>query len=183
MEKSLLLQEQIKNSSLSVSHPYNGKLINLRLEKIGLSKTLEIIEHRGASVIIPKTSKGSLIFVKQYRRAADRVLLEFPAGMLENKEDPLTCAQRELQEEIGFKSLKMTPLGGVFPNPGLCTEYIHIFLAENLKKSSLEPDEDEAIDVVELSLSKALSLIDKNVIVDAKTIICLFKYLRLKNEI
>lgn len=184
MEKSFLLQKKIKKASISTSYPYKGNVLNLRLEKINLfdtPTTFEIIEHKEASVIIPITSKNKLVFIKQYRRAADKILLEFPAGIFEENEDPKVCAERELQEEIGFKPKHLIPLGGFYSSPGFCTEYIHAFIAQDLVESSLEPDRDEAIDPVELSVKEAFDLIDKNEIVDAKTIICLYKYLRWKN--
>ena len=132
--------------------------------------------HPGAVAIVPINEQGNLLLVKQWRRAANRITLELPAGTLEENEPPLECAQRELQEEIGYKADTFISLGGFYSSPGFCTEYIHLFIAETLSESSLLPDDHEAIDVVEISLIDALKLIDSHQMNDSKTIIGILQY-------
>ena len=187
MENSINQQNREKSANITTSRPYIGKKITLRVDhakyKDGASRNIEIVEHPGAVLIIPITSKGNIIFVKQYRSVVDKILTELPAGTLEKMEDPLDCAQRELQEETGFKSNNIIRISGFYPSPGFCTEYIHIFLAKDLQESKLPNDEDEGIDPIELSLEESCDMIKKNVIVDAKTIVSIYKYMEWINKI
>ncbi|PCI91371.1 ADP-ribose pyrophosphatase [Candidatus Aerophobetes bacterium] len=174
-----------ENSLISSKTIYKGSLITVRNDKVkGLGDAIhdyDIIEHPGAVVMVPVDSNGYLHLVKQYRRASKKILLELPAGTLEKNEEPIYCAQRELQEEIGFKAKKITPLGGFYTAPGFCDEYLYLFLAEELEESSLDGDDSEMIDCVTLTLNEALNLIEEGEIVDAKTICGIYRYLRIKD--
>jgi len=139
-------------------------------------KTFDIVAHGGAVVITPIDKAGNLILVRQFRRAANQILIELPAGTLEANEDPLSCAKRELQEEIGYKANEMLPMGGFFPSPGFCTEYLYLYIAKNLTESQLIGDDTDEIDTLTVSLKDCFSLIEKGEIIDAKTIIGIYRY-------
>jgi ADP-ribose pyrophosphatase len=109
--------------------------------------------------------------VKQYRSAAGRVMLEVPAGTLNPGEDPALCATRELKEETGYQAAKWEPLGYFFPSPGFSTERMYLYFAQQLTKAERSLDEDEDITVELIPLTKALDMIEKGSIIDAKTII------------
>lgn len=161
---------------------YRGAIYSVRSDFLqctdGTTKQRDIIVHPGAAVIVPVQSNGALLLVKQWRRAAQRILLELPAGTLEPGEQPIDCAQRELQEETGYRADCLTPLGGFYSAPGFCTEYLHLFIANGLQESPLVPDDGEAIDVTTLHLEELLRLIDKGEICDAKTIAGALRYAR-----
>ncbi len=173
-------QEEFEASSFIESRlAYEGKIINLRLDTYQFDeepKVAEIIEHSGAAAIIPIDSSGKIILARQWRRAAEEILLELPAGMLEKGEEPLACAKRELQEETGFGSDHITPLGGFYTAPGFCTEYIYLFVAQELYPAPLQADDDEVIELQLFSLDQIDELIEKNQITDAKTIAGIFRY-------
>lgn len=141
----------------------------------------DLITHPGAVAIIPVLNNGNLLLIKQWRRAIQKIIYEIPAGTLDDGESPLTCAQRELQEEVDQKAETFIPLGGFYSTPGFCNEYIHLFIAKDLKPSSLDGDDNEAIDIVETSLEDALEMIDSGKIEDLKTITGIFKYKRWVN--
>jgi ADP-ribose pyrophosphatase len=174
------LQEQ--KGHLTTECSYEGRLISVRSDTIKDEKDsihrYDIVMHPGAVVMIPIHKDGKIHFVKQWRRAAKDILIELPAGTLEKNENPVDCAKRELQEEIGYKAKRMTHLGGFFTAPGFCTEYLHLFLAEDLIKSALIGDDTEKIDPCVLSLQEALDWIEKGRIQDAKTICGIYRYLR-----
>lgn len=178
-EKQKLLEEK---GCIKTECCYEGRLISVRSDKIKDEKDLvyqyDIVLHPGAAVMIPIHKDGKIHFVKQWRRAIQDILIELPAGTLEKNEEPLYCAQRELQEEIGYKARRMTNLGGFFTAPGFCNEYLHLFLAEDLIKSSLVGDDTEKIDHCLLSLQEALDWIEKGKIRDAKTICGIYRYFR-----
>ncbi len=169
-----------KKSHVETKWVYKGRIVNLKLETYQLgdrTKVAEIIHHSGAIVIIPIDAEGRILLVQQWRRAVGEITIELPAGTLEQNEDPLDCAKRELQEETGFAAKKMTPLGGFYTAPGFCDEYLHLFLAEHLHHSPLEPDDDEMIDVLPVTVKEAKHMIEHNQIRDAKTIAGILRYI------
>jgi len=186
--KSLAKQQQQLEQAgvVQVQTSYQGRLISVQSEWIQDENNhvhkYDIVLHPGAVVIIPIHHDGQIHLIKQWRRAAATILVELPAGTLEPGEEPLLCAQRELQEEIGYKAKKMTSLGGFFTAPGFCNEYLHLFLAEELLPSSLQGDDSEKIDPCLLSLEKSLDWIETGRIQDAKTICGIYRYLRWKNR-
>ena len=163
------IEEKLESQSV-----YAGKIINVRVDSIGLSggrtSTREVVEHRNAVVIIPMDSEDNVILVRQYRYAVGQFLLEAPAGIIELGESPTECAERELQEEIGFFPQSLRPLGGFWSSPGFCDEYMYVFLAENLVESKLDEDYDENIMIEKIPLSRINSLIKIGEIEDGKTI-------------
>lgn len=172
-------QQKEKEEIIDTRWAYRGHALDLRVDTYRFDQKTRInetIHHPGSVVIVPIDSQGHLLFIKQWRRSINEIVIELPAGTLEEKEDPGHCAQRELQEEIGFRCEKLTPLGGFYSAPGFCDEYLHVFVAEHLLPSPLPPDEDEGIDLFPLPLPKALQSIQKNQIRDAKTIAAVFLY-------
>lgn len=160
---------------------YRGRVVTLRVDTIEVASgnvRREVVEHPGAVVIVPVDSEGRILWVKQYRYAAGRELLELPAGTLEHDEDAEACARRELAEETGFAASAWKPVGGFFSAPGFCTEYLHAFIATDLTPESAEGDEDEEIEVVPLSLEESLARVDTGEIEDSKSIAGLLLYLR-----
>jgi ADP-ribose pyrophosphatase len=161
---------------------FDGKVVNLRVDTVklpdGRSATREVVEHTPAVAMIPILPDGRVVLVRQWRVPAGRVLLEAPAGSVDPDEDVEGAVQRELQEETGYRSGKLTRLGGFWVAPGYCTEYIHVYLAEDLSESRLEADEDENIEVALLSLDDALAAVDSGQIEDAKTQVGLLMYAR-----
>lgn len=114
-----------------------------------------------------------MLLVRQYRHSAGEALLEAPAGTLEDSESPDDCAQRELQEEVGYASMNLRALGGFWTSPGFCTEYIYAYLARNLVESKLSPDDDEDIVVERVPTDRIPQMIRLGEIRDAKTIAAL----------
>lgn len=156
---------------------YSGKVFKVRVDQVQLDSgkviKLDIVQHNGAIVIVPLDHEGNIWFVEQYRHAAGETLLELPAGTLEDQEDPLASAQRELREEIGMAASSLTPLGEFYIAPGYSTEYLYIFLAENLTPDPLPLDEDEMIRVIKAPVAEVLQWVREKKIRDAKTLAAL----------
>lgn len=152
---------------------YDGKVVNLRVDTVQLENghvaKREVVEHVPAVTMLPVLDDGRIVFVRQWRTPAGRVLLELPAGSTDPGEDMEEAAQRELQEETGYKAGRISRLGGFWVAPGYCTEYIHVYLCEALAESRLAADEDEHIEVVALTLQEALAAIASGDIEDAKS--------------
>lgn len=139
--------------------------------------TVEVVEHPGGATLIAFDREDRLLLVRQYRHPAGRELLELPAGTLDPGESPESCAERELQEETGYRPARLERLGGFYTAPGYCSEYLHVFLASDLIESRLEGDE-EAINLEPTPLEEALRLVAAGEIEDAKTVGALLLYLR-----
>ncbi len=156
---------------------FEGRVVSLKVDEVLLSgggtSTREIIDHRPAVVIVPIDGSGNLLMVRQYRYAVGETLLEAPAGIVEEGEDPDETAQRELQEEVGRISGDLKKLGEFWATPGFCNEMMHAYVARDLSLSQLEADEDEDITVVEVPMAEALDMIASGKIRDAKTIAAL----------
>ncbi len=158
---------------------FEGKVFNLKVDEIeydsGNKGIREVIVHPGGAVVFPVTNEGKLVMVTQIRYPFQTTLLEFPAGKLDIDEDPLDCAIRELEEETGYKSGKVNKLGKIYTAPGYCTETLHIYVAQELKKGDHKREEGEQeMEVFELSLEEIEKKINNGEIVDAKSICGIF---------
>ncbi len=165
---------------VSSEQVYEGKAVSLRKELIELPSgkrfTREIVVHSGASAIIPITSKGKVIFVRQYRHPISEYIFEIPAGTLRPGEDPEVCARRELEEETGYVADELLHLLTIYPCPGYSSERLYVYLARGLRRGAQSLEMDEDLSVVELGLEEALESIRRGEIKDAKTIAAILYY-------
>ncbi len=164
-----------KQSKIESTWVYEGKYLRVRKDVIG-NKTWEVGVLPGAAAIVPVDAEGRVVLVEQWRRAVGKVTLEIPAGMLDPGETPLECAQRELQEETGYKAGVMESMGGCYTSPGMLSEYIHLFLATDLIENRLFADDTDGIDVRVVPVDLAMQMIEDGNITDAKTIVGLLRY-------
>ncbi|GAB4505213.1 MAG: NUDIX hydrolase [Anaerolineales bacterium] len=135
----------------------------------------DIIEHVGSVVILPLDENGHLLFVRQYRHAAGGDLLELPAGTLDDEQEaPEACAAREIREETGFAAGKLTKLGEFYLAPGYSTEFMHVFLATDLRYDPLEADADEFLSVEVVPVAEAIQRAERGEVPDAKSLAALF---------
>lgn len=132
----------------------------------------ELICHPGAVVVIPRIAKDRVILVHQLRIATGKKIWEFPAGTLEKGESPWRCAHRELQEETGWRPIRLKKLVEFFPTPGISTEKMYLYLADDLRRSNHhEPDVDEELEVRTFSLAELDRMVTHGEIIDGKTIL------------
>lgn len=154
---------------------YEGRIINVRKDTVrtsgGVLSTREIVEHSPAVVIVPFVDPTHLVLVKQYRRAIDRVLIEFPAGMMNPGEAHLEAAKRELKEETGYSAATLHFLSENFPTPGFCDELFYMYLAQDMTLGDTQMDEDEEVETFIVSISEFESLINLQKIHDSKTLL------------
>lgn len=134
------------------------------------------IHHPGAAVILPILDNGNIVIIRQFRPALGKWIYELPAGTMEVGESPLTCAQRELKEETGYQFETFQSLGQLTPLAGFCDEIQYLYVAKHApSKTQLNCDDDEVIDVLEMTLAELEQNIKNDSITDAKTIACLSK--------
>jgi ADP-ribose pyrophosphatase len=140
----------------------------------GLETKLDIVEHGGSVVILPMDEAGNLLFVRQYRAAVGRDLLELPAGTRNGNEPFEECAAREIREETGMEAGRLQKLGEFYLVPGYSTEYMAAFLASELKENPLQADEDEFLEVEKIPCKQAISMAERGEVQDAKSLAALF---------
>lgn len=154
---------------------YEGKIITLRVEEVelpdGKRASRELIRHPGAVAILAITPEGKLVFVEQYRKALERLLIEIPAGKIDAGEAPEVTAIRELEEETGYGAREFSFIQSFATSPGFADEVIHLYLARDLYpiENPAAGDEDEFINIMEVSLAEAEEMMANGSIFDAKT--------------
>ena len=153
---------------------FDGKVFNVTTDSVlegDKTYQREVVRHPGSAAILPVFEDGTVALVRQYRHPTVRYLLELCAGTLDERERPEEAAARELEEELGLVAGKMELLSEFFVSPGYCEEKMWLYLATNLTETAQNLEEDEAVEVVRLPLSRALEMISDGEIEDAKTII------------
>src|SRR5580693_6373045 len=166
---------------------YEGPLFRVFSDKItenGREVTRDVVRHNGSVVILAiddaKSKRDPLIVMEvQYRHAAKEYLLEVPAGKLEEGEDALSGAKRELLEETGFKAARWRKMVRYFASPGFLGEWMQVFIAEGLTVGEAQPEYDEQLEIEMLPLSKLLGMIEEGKLHDGKTLISVMLYDRL----
>ncbi len=168
---------------------YEGKLFRVTQDHIvtptGHETTRDVVRHNGSVIILAiDTSKSKkdpwIVLERQYRHAAGRFLWELPAGRLDPGEEPLAGAQRELEEETGYRAKKWKPLVEYYASPGFLGESMKVFTAEGLIPGDAHPEEDENIELRLIKLSDILKQIEKGNIMDGKTLSCILLYNHLR---
>ncbi len=138
-----------------------------------------LIEHPGAVVLVPVIERADgrhdVLMLRQYRPALDRTILELPAGTREGDEPWLVCAQRELQEETGYRAATLTSLGEVWAAPGSSSERMALFLAVGLSADPLPMDVDEQIEVEAWPLDELAAMALDGRLEDAKSVVALLR--------
>src|SRR5580692_5534903 len=156
---------EVVSSTLS----YDGPLFRVYSDKIienGREVTRDVVRHNGSVVILAiddaKSKRDPMIVMeRQYRHAAKEYLLEVPAGKLEEGEDPLAGAKRELLEETGFRAARWRKMVRYFASPGFLGEWMQVFIAQGLTRGEAQPEYDEQLEIETIALSKLLSMIEE----------------------
>lgn len=167
---------------LSSRTVYEGRIFDVTLDRVrlphGIEADLEVVRHDGSVVLIPITTDGRLLLVRQYRHAAGRVLWELPAGSLEPGEEAEAAAARECQEELGLVAGRLERLHTLYPTPGFCSEFMVFFRATGLRApgagdAAAHQDEDESIEVGTFGVDEVHAMIARGEIADLKTVAAL----------
>lgn len=161
---------------------FSGKLLEVRSNQVrlpdGSEATREFVVHPGAVLVVPVLADGRLVLERQFRFPVRRVMLEFPAGKIDAGETPLTTAQRELIEEVGYAAATWKALGTIYPEVGYSTESIDVYEATGLTHVGAKLDDGEFIEVVTMSEDELLDVFDCGGLTDGKSIAALFAWRR-----
>ena len=179
-KKPVAKKKTLTAEVLSSEVVYQGKLFRVTRDRIvppgGREGTRDVVRHNGSVVILAIDSRKSkkdpwVVIERQYRHAAGQYLWELPAGKLDPGEEALAGAQRELEEETGYRAKKWKLLLDFWASPGFLGESMKLFLAEGLIAGEAHPEEDEKIDFRLVKLSDLLKKIDRGDIQDGKTLV------------
>ncbi len=157
---------------------FEGRIFRVVVESLTLPKghllDAEIVRHPGSVVLVPVTSSGEIVLVRQYRHPIGRWAWELPAGSLKPGELIEDAARRECHEEIGMVPDTIEALGALCPTPGYCDEVMHFFRASALRQPTdgeiARPDEDEDIEPRAFSVTAIRDMIASGAIIDLKTV-------------
>jgi nudix-type nucleoside diphosphatase (YffH/AdpP family) len=139
----------------------------------------------GATILLRDESRDTVLLTRQFRLPAylnghpDGMLLEAPAGLLDGDDaDAEMAIRREAEEETGYRVDSVTRLGEYFMSPGSVTERVAFFTGsyraeERVSQGGGVAGEGEDIEVLEVALEEAISMIERGEIVDAKTVLLL----------
>ena len=166
---------------------FECKLFKVRhdtlIEPTGKRVERDVIRHNGSVVILAVDDSKSkrdpwIVIERQYRHAANQYLWELPAGKLDEGEEAVEGAKRELEEETGYRAKKWSPLVEYYASPGFLGESMLVHLAQGLVAGDAHPEEDEQIEIRLVKLSDVLKMIDKGAILDGKTLTTVLLYAR-----
>ena len=153
---------------------HRGKIFSLWGGQVALDNgeiaVREYIRHAGGVGIVPIV-EGNVILIRQFRISIGRQLVELPAGRLEPNEDPMRCAARELEEEIGYRAMKLIPIASYFASVGNSNEQMYLFLALNPERTKLSLEADERIRQIVMPLRTVKVKLANQEFEDSKTII------------
>ena len=154
---------------------FAGKLLRFEIQDVeledGQKAYRELIRHPGAVAVLARAADGRFVFVRQFRKAAEMIMTEVIAGILEPGEKPEPAAHRELKEETGYDAAKISHMGRIYPSPGYVDEVIDVYFAElAMGPGPKSPDWDERVETVMMSASDFESMVRSGQIQDAKTL-------------
>ncbi|PTE83064.1 ADP-ribose pyrophosphatase [Staphylococcus equorum] len=156
---------------------YKGAIIDLEVHDIelpdGQTSKRELVYHNGAVAVCAINPDNQVILVRQYRKPAEKTLLEIPAGKLEINEERESAAKRELEEETGYIAENLELITEMYGSPGFSNEKISIYLAKDLKIGEMNLDDDEFIEIETYNIEEITVMLQNQEIEDAKTIIAL----------
>lgn len=154
------------------THAFEIEKLHVRLPD-GRMRDYDLVSHNDSVTILPVDNEGNIWFVTQFRMGSEREMLELPAGVMHDNEQPELCAAREVREETGMAAGRIMYLGSAYLAPGYSSENNHIFLAEDLSESPLEMDDDEFLHIKKIPIPAAYEMAERGEIQDSKSLAAL----------
>lgn len=170
MDSHICIEETITSETV-----YDGGLITVRRDTVrvanGKTATREIVEHQPVVVMAPVDADGQLLFVRQYRKPIERVLIEVPAGAIESGESAEDAVRREMREETGYDPKRIEPITTIYPSPGFTDEVMHVFAVYDLEGDGQPSEPLDELQVVRVPVETAREMVRTGQISDAKSVV------------
>jgi len=167
--------QHLREERISGEDIYGGIFLNMKRDTVSLpdgqETVREYLTHPGAVAILALLDDGRVLLERQYRYPIAKACIEIPAGKLDPNENPLLCAQRELEEETGYTAKKWSYIRRIHPVISYSTEFIDIYLAEDLVPGASRLDKEEFLDVFAVPLEQLIEWVEEGEITDVKTAI------------
>ena len=142
---------------------WQGTFLRVQVDDVrlpsGRETTREYVDHPGAVAILPLTTEGEVLLIRQYRSPIQRVILEVPAGTREPGEDPAATARRELAEEIAHDAEDLTEFARFYSSPGYTNEQVILFVGEGCRPVAAVERDEETIDLVRIPIEEVPQLL------------------------
>lgn len=168
-----------KEIALESEYIYQGKILKLRRESVqlqnGKTSVREVVEHAGGVCVLALDEKKRALVVTQYRRPFDAFLVELPAGKIDPGEEPYQAAMRELEEETGYTTDRLHPMGKILASPGFCDEVLYLYYTDHLMVGKCHPDEDEFLNLEHMPWDTLVQKVMQDEIIDGKTVAAVLK--------
>jgi ADP-ribose pyrophosphatase len=172
MGAEIMTFETLGKETVYRGRAFSVAKVNARLPH-GQVRTFDLVEHNDSVAVIPVDADGNVLFVRQYRLGAQAELLELPAGVQEDGEDPAICAAREVREETGYAARQLVELGSYYLAPGYASEKMTAYVALDLYESPLEQDADEFIHLERIPVKQTYEMAARGEIQDSKSLAAL----------
>lgn len=178
--------KNFEEKTLKSNKIYKGNITEYEVQTVqlpnGKEAVREIVWHDDAAAVFA-LDNNQLICVKQYRKPIEKISIELPCGLVESGEKPDEAANREFEEETGYKATSLTYITEFYNSPGFTNEKLFIYEADNIVtvEEPLQQDDDENLEVIKLSYDEAWDYFDKGLINDSKTVFALY-YWKMKKE-
>ena len=167
--------QHLREERIAGEDIYSGIFLKMKRDTVSLpdgqQAVREYLTHPGAVAIVALFDDGRVLLERQYRYPIAKACIEIPAGKLDPNENPLLCAQRELAEETGYTAKKWSYIRRIHPVISYSTEFIDIYLAEDLVPGKSKLDDEEFLDVFAASLEQLITWVEEGEITDVKTTI------------
>lgn len=170
---------EVPMSIEKITEIYQGRVLRFTVEEVRLPNnhvaTLEMVHHPGGAAVVALDDDHRICLVRQYRHAVRDYIWEIPAGKIDNKDAPLTTAQRELEEEAGRQASEWHSLGEYLSSPGFLTEVVHLFFATGLKTVQNKLEATEVLEAHWFPFEQALEMAQSGELRDGKSLAALLR--------
>ncbi|MES2074313.1 MAG: NUDIX hydrolase [Pseudomonadota bacterium] len=172
------MDKHLKETRIDGELVYNGHFLKVQRDTIALPDgkhtAREYVLHPGAVVILPLLDDGTVLMERQYRYPLHQVFIEFPAGKIDQGEDPLACAKRELEEETGYSATEWQFVSTIHNAIAYSDEHLELYLARGLSAGKAKLDEGEFLETFTATIDELLQWVREGKITDVKTVIGIF---------
>lgn len=180
-------ETELNEELLEPHEVFEGHLITMHNDEVKLpngdTSHREYVTHPGGACVCAVDSDMNVTLVRQFRYAYGKTVLELPAGKIENGENPVETAKRELREETGLIADELLPLGEMYPSPGYTNEIIYMYLAIHFREAEQDLDKDEFVNVVKMPFSEAIGEVMQGELLDGKSQIAILKTYMVLSEL